>query len=279
MNTRQAELDKAIKENERMILRIEQNSQVAVADLQANMDRMLEKLMAEIKNSRKKSPSNDKSDDESDTHSHTRGNEHDETRDRRSDYRPTRYGRLDFPKFNGDDVEGWIYKCDHFFSMDRTPEHLKLRTAVVNLEGPTLSWHQGYMKIHDTTEDELPWKDYVRSITARFADSALFDPMEELKLLIQTGTLKTYCLAFDALLNKVSIPEKYAVSLFVGGLKPKLRCMVKMFNPKNLREAYALAKQQEVANSTLFNNLGGRRTSVTYGDSSRSTFGVIQQVD
>lgn len=38
VNTRQAEIDKAIKENERLILRIEQNSQAAVADLQANMD-------------------------------------------------------------------------------------------------------------------------------------------------------------------------------------------------------------------------------------------------
>lgn len=267
VNTRQAEMDKAIKDNERLILRIEQNSQVAVAELQANMDRMLEKLMAEIKSNKKSNHSDDRSGDGSDGAGRTGENE---TNDARADYRPTRYGRIDFPKFNGDDVEGWLYKCDHFFSMDRTPEHLKLRTAVVNLEGPALSWHQGYMRVHDTTEDELPWKDYVRSITARFADSALFDPMEELKLLSQTGTLKAYCLAFDVLLNKVTISEKHAVSLFVGGLKQEIRCMVKMFNPRNLREAYAYAQQQEVANATLFGSILGRKSVIPYGETSRS---------
>ncbi|MFS8011818.1 hypothetical protein Hanom_Chr14g01313541 [Helianthus anomalus] len=26
-----------------------------------------------------------------------------------------RLTKVEFPKFNGDDVEGWLYKCEHFF--------------------------------------------------------------------------------------------------------------------------------------------------------------------
>lgn len=63
----------------------------------------------------------------------------------RGDQRLFRLGRLDFPKFNGEDPEGWLYKCNHFFSEDKTPANMKLHFAVINLEGIALQWHQGFI--------------------------------------------------------------------------------------------------------------------------------------
>ncbi|KAD4586142.1 hypothetical protein E3N88_23743 [Mikania micrantha] len=243
------ELEKILKEHERNMVRLETTSQESLAELQGNVERnmakMMEKLMAQQEQLFRNWQANRTSTSLEDSLTNSfdpNGGE----------CRWTRIGRLDFPKFNGTNVEGWIYKCEHFFSIDRTPDRMKIRVAVVNLEGVALQWHQAFIKIHEGSMDDLPSKDYVRSIMAQFADFDLDDAMKELKALYQTGTLKEYCDAFDLLLNKVSITETQAVSLFVGGLKPEIKCMVKMFKPKSLREAYSLAKKQDQAHSTLF---------------------------
>ncbi|KAJ0570166.1 hypothetical protein HanHA300_Chr05g0175021 [Helianthus annuus] len=46
--------------------------------------------------------------------------------------KPFRIVKIDFPKFSGDDVVGWVYRCEHFFSMDDTPDDSKLRCAAVH---------------------------------------------------------------------------------------------------------------------------------------------------
>ncbi|XP_022032970.1 uncharacterized protein LOC110934084 [Helianthus annuus] len=173
-------------------------------------------------------------------------------RDRNGDSRFVRLGRLDFPKFNGEDVEGWIYKCKHFFTIDKTPEAHKVQIAVINLEGAALQWHQLHVNSQNRVVEEMNWADYERSITNRFSTRLSEEPMEDLKNLQQTSTLQEYCEAFDALLYRVVLCEEYAAGLFIAGLKPEIRCLVKIFKPKTVRDAIAMAKQQEVVYSTLF---------------------------
>ncbi|KAD4180242.1 hypothetical protein E3N88_28833 [Mikania micrantha] len=250
------EVEKILKEHERNMVRLETSSQESLAELQNNVERNMEKMMEKLMAQQEQLFKN------------WQGGRSGEIPilnptdlSNNMECRWTRISRLDFPKFNGTDVEGWIYKCEHFFSIDRTPENMKIRVAVVNLEGVALQWHQAFIRIHEGSIENLPWRDYVRSIMARFADFDLEDAMEELKSLYQTGTLKEYCDAFDLLLNKVSITEIQAVSLFVGGLKPEIKCIVKMFKPKSLREAYSLAKKQDQAHTTLFTNNGKKWVS------------------
>lgn len=33
----------------------------------------------------------------------------------------SRYSRIDFPNYNGDDVYGWVYFCEQCFGIDDTP--------------------------------------------------------------------------------------------------------------------------------------------------------------
>nr|GEY38514.1 hypothetical protein [Tanacetum cinerariifolium] len=130
--------------------------------------------------------------------------------------RSLRIGKIDFPKFLGDDVEGWVYRCEHFFAMDETPEGMKLR-----------------------------------SISARFSNAMFVDPLEELTSLNQTGTLHDLNTAFDVLLNKVNLTESQAISLYLKALSPDIRGMVNMFRPRTLHEAYGLAKTQALNNESL----------------------------
>lgn len=199
--TRQQEMEKAIRDNAMAIDRIEINVQGLQANSQAltdnfqtlaasveentaamaQMQLQMQAVLVRVERG----------------HNHQRGHE--------GEQRFGRLGRLDFPKFNGEDVEGWVLKCNHFFDVDHTAEHMKLHYAIVSLEGKALQWHQGYLKSHDQPVENISWDEYVRSITTRFSLSLLEDAMEELKNLHQTGMLQEYCDTFDGLLNKVTI--------------------------------------------------------------------------
>ncbi|XP_022008416.1 uncharacterized protein LOC110907795 [Helianthus annuus] len=165
--------------------------------------------------------------------------------------KPFRIGKIDFPKFSGEDVEGWVYRCEHFFAMDDTPDESKLRCAAVHLEGDALQWHRAYLKTRNATVAEVAWPDYVRLISARFSDALFEDPLEEMALLQQTGSLQELNTTFDSLLNKVTLSETQAVSLYIKALKPDIRGPVKMFRPRTLHEVYRLAKTQALNNETL----------------------------
>ncbi|KAG6769145.1 hypothetical protein POTOM_024761 [Populus tomentosa] len=48
----------------------------------------------------------------------------------------TRLSRVEFPTFNGDDLEEyWVFRCERFFDLDRTPEEARANLASVHLEG------------------------------------------------------------------------------------------------------------------------------------------------
>nr|GEV78714.1 hypothetical protein [Tanacetum cinerariifolium] len=135
--------------------------------------------------------------------------------------------------------------------MDETPEGMKLRYAVVHLEGDALQWHRAYLRTRNATVAEIQWDEYVRSILARFSNAMFEDPLEELASLNQTGTLHDLNTAFDALLNKVNLTESQAIRLYLKALSPDIKGMVKMFRPCTLHKAYGLAKTQALNNESL----------------------------
>nr|XP_027126014.1 uncharacterized protein LOC113742375 [Coffea arabica] len=111
----------------------------------------------------------------------------------------------------------------------------------MNLEGKALQWHQIFMRSRLTRE--IPaWEEYIRELSSRFGDSLYDDPMGELKSLKQSGTVQEYHDLFEELLNRVELPEDYATSCFMSGLKPEIQLSVRMFMPKNVQHPRTLAK-------------------------------------
>lgn len=141
-------------------------------------------------------------------------------------------------------------------------ESAKLQYVVVHLKGD--------VPTRGATIDDLAWSDYVRAITTRFADSMLKDTMGELTTLYQTRTLKYYCRSFDAFLSKATICEEYAVSIFLCSLIPTIWCLIKIFKPRSLRDAYSLAHAQELTNATMSSALGSRSPKQTFHGTSLS---------
>lgn len=52
--------------------------------------------------------------------------------------------------------------------------------------------------------------------------------------------------SFEELLNRVELPESYAISCFLSGLKEEIQLAVRMFMPKTLSHTYCLAKLEEL---------------------------------
>lgn len=156
----------------------------------------------------------------------------------------SRLTRVDFPKFDGEDVQGWVYRCDQFFAIDNVVDNMKVKVASIHMIGRALLWHQSFMKTQ--VEGVWPnWEDYKTAVLARFGIGSFDDPLSVLMKLKQTGTVEAYQESFDALLNRVDLTEKQAISCFLSGLTDEVQNSVRMFKPQSLHDAYCLAKLQE----------------------------------
>ncbi|GKA40939.1 retrovirus-related pol polyprotein from transposon TNT 1-94 [Tanacetum coccineum] len=115
----------------------------------------------------------------------------------------TAYGRLtklEFPKFNGEDVQGWLYRVNLFFTIDIIQEDAqKLMLVSMHLFDHALNWHKQFLK---RNMDNVTWHQYEEGIKERF-DHFNEDPMVKLKNLKQVGSVQAYQDSFEVLLNKM----------------------------------------------------------------------------
>lgn len=162
----------------------------------------------------------------------------------------SRFSKVEFPRFNGDNVLGWIYKCDQFFEVDSTSENIKVKMVSIHLEGKALLWHQSLMKTREFGSWPS-WGDYKTAIIARFGNNSFDDPMAEIMNLRQKGTVEQYQEQFDGLLNRTDLSEKQALSCFLKGLDTDIQNTVRMHKPQTLMDAFALAKLQEATVSSF----------------------------
>jgi TolA-binding protein len=50
--------------------------------------------------------------------------------------------RLEFPRFNGDDPIGWVYKANQFFNFHNNLAQHRLFIASFHMEGKAITWYQ-----------------------------------------------------------------------------------------------------------------------------------------
>ncbi|GJS01327.1 reverse transcriptase domain-containing protein [Tanacetum coccineum] len=130
--------------------------------------------------------------------------------------------KLDFPKFSGDDVKGWIYRCNQFFQLDNVADNQKVKIASIHLHDKALDWHRNFERRNGL---EVTWEKYSEEVLQRFG-SFVEDPMADLKNLRQTSTIKVYQDQFDALLSKVDITESQVISMFLAGMNTDIAVMM-----------------------------------------------------
>ena len=137
-----------------------------------------------------------------------------------------RLTKVEFPRFDGTDVEGWLYRVNKFFEMDHIEnDDQKIQLVSMHVFGSALNWHKQFMQRFG---EVITWGVYETHVKKRFV-SIFEDSIMELKNLKQTTTVQVYQDSFEYLLTKVELPEKYTISLFIGGLKEEIAYDVRMF--------------------------------------------------
>nr|GEW54224.1 hypothetical protein [Tanacetum cinerariifolium] len=125
----------------------------------------------------------------------------------------SRMGKLEFPKFYGEDVKGWLFRVKQFFAVDNDPEGDKIKIVSIHLYDKALAWHLQFVKAHGET---VGWDVYEEG-------------------------------QFEQLLTQVDITESQAVSMFIAGLPANMEMNVRMFKPQTLVDAFSLANSQKAS--------------------------------
>ncbi|KAH0673888.1 hypothetical protein KY290_026118 [Solanum tuberosum] len=102
----------------------------------------------------------------------------------------TRFSRLEFPIFFGQDLRTWLYKVDQFFAMEEVAFDQRVRVTSIHLEGEAIAWHRLYMRSRSCVANPS-WKEYILALNERFREE-FEDSMEALKNLTQIGSVKEY---------------------------------------------------------------------------------------
>ena len=120
--------------------------------------------------------------------------------------------KMEVPKFDGSDPNGWVFRIEEFFDFHETPEHLRLRIVVFHMERRAAAWYQ-WMKANKLI---TTWKDFIISLKHRFGASMYDDPQGTLSKLTQTTIVAKFQSAFKDLMNKVTgISEPLLISFFI----------------------------------------------------------------
>ena len=79
------------------------------------------------------------------------------------------YGRLtkvEFPRFDGTDVEGWLYRTNKFFEMDHIEnDDQKIQLVSMHVFGSALNWHKQFMQRFG---EVMTWGVYQTHVKKRF---------------------------------------------------------------------------------------------------------------
>jgi len=93
--------------------------------------------------------------------------------------------KLDFPRFDSEDPDGWCYKATQFFEYYAMANQQKFNLAAFHMEGKALIWFQELR----STNKLNSWIEFLKAIRIRFGKGSYDDPMETLSKLHQIGEL------------------------------------------------------------------------------------------
>ena len=157
----------------------------------------------------------------------------------------TQHLKLNFPAFDGQDPQAWIYKAEQFFSFKNIPPDHQAQLASFHLEGIALQWYRWLTKF----KGPLSCSDLTRAALLRFGPTDYNDPAEALTRLRQTTTVAPYQDSFEKLSHQIDgLPEGFLIGNFIAGLKDDIRLDVKIKHPKTLVEAIGVARLIEERN-------------------------------
>ena len=150
--------------------------------------------------------------------------------------------KLEVPRFDGSDPNGWLFRIEAFFDYHGTLDDLCLQIVSFHLEGRAATWFQWASRKNLLAS----WPEFVTAVRHLFGPAIFEDFEGNISKLTQNGLVSDFQAAFEDLMNKVTgISEPLPISFFITGLKPAI-CRELLFNqPSSLMEDFALARVYE----------------------------------
>ncbi|KAL5754672.1 hypothetical protein ACOSP7_022892 [Xanthoceras sorbifolium] len=143
--------------------------------------------------------------------------------------------KLSFPKFNGEDPTGWVYKAEQYFDFKSIAIDQQVQLASFHLEGIALLWQRWFTKF----KGPMTWDEFTQAVLQRFGPIDFEDHSEALTRLKQSTTLSH---RVDGLL------EKFLVGCFIAGIKEEIRLDVKIKQLSTLADTIGVARLIEERN-------------------------------
>ncbi|GJY71076.1 hypothetical protein Tco_0474779 [Tanacetum coccineum] len=139
---------------------------------------------------------------------------------------------MEFPRFWGDDVRGWLYKCEQFFRVNDVPDEHKVSLISKHIFNIALLWHELIVKI---IGKDVTWLIYKHAILQRFGNVQNMQILIK-EILRQTGIVVEYSDACKSLFGIMSFlsdmgeDETHFVDLFIEGLRSRIGSVVRSLN-------------------------------------------------
>ncbi|KAL8091541.1 hypothetical protein AgCh_033970 [Apium graveolens] len=108
--------------------------------------------------------------------------------------------KMEVPKFDGSDPNGWAFRIEEFFDFHGTEDSLRLRIVSFHLEGRASAWYQ-WMKVNNLLTS---WKEFLQNLKLRFGASMYDDHEGNLSKLTQKTSVADYQSEFEDLMNKMT---------------------------------------------------------------------------
>ncbi|XP_062073590.1 uncharacterized protein LOC133777856 [Humulus lupulus] len=155
------------------------------------------------------------------------------------DFRPP---RIELPLFAGENPEGWVFRVERFFLLNRLSEAEMLEAAKIGLDGDALTWFQWENSHRQITS----WALLKHLLMVRFRFAPVGSSTEELLSVKQESTVRAYRLQWEALASRVvGVPEHVLEGSFIKGLKEEIRGPLHVLQPSGLAQIMETAQRIE----------------------------------
>ena len=159
----------------------------------------------------------------------------------------------ELPKFDGLMSYCWIQNVERYFRAAKYSEQEKLELVALSLTREVLNWY-----LWEAEEERFEsWFHFKQRMLERFAESIDDELRNRLCALTQTGSVRQYVKKFEELITQVKrIDEPNLISKFYTGLKQEMKEVIKLKEPKGLRNHIAAVIKME---SSTFCQVMGER--------------------
>ncbi|XP_062088840.1 uncharacterized protein LOC133795407 [Humulus lupulus] len=152
------------------------------------------------------------------------------------------------PRFNGMNVDDWIYKINKFFDLHRVDHAMRLAVVAFHLDGAPSTWFQ-WMEMGGSITD---WDSFIKALQQRFGTSIYDDPLGRISKLTQTGRVSQYRAEFESLMPRITcVADSMFLNFFIWGLKLDIQRELLLYKPLDLADTMAKAQLFEDRNDDL----------------------------